>query len=103
MIWMAISIVIFMIMWLSFMLRQHYALTLQDRLIIQEVKFRYFSLSGKRIETLNYPFTDSQLFALRFASDEELLDIVEATIKNNWTPKQIKENIKNWKADERRV
>ena len=85
------------------MLRQHYALGLQDRLIINEFKFRYFALTGKRLETLSYQFSDAQIFALRFSEDEDLIELINKTIENDWSSSEIKQNIKNWKADNKRI
>lgn len=102
-IWLMVSAVIISIIILSFMLRQHYALGLQDRLIINEFKFRYFALTGKRLETLSYQFSDAQIFALRFSEDEDLIELINKTIENNWSASKIKHNIKNWKADNRRI
>lgn len=103
MIWSAISAVLILIIVLSFMLRQHYALGLQDRLIINEFKFRYFTLSGNRLENSTYHFSDSQIFALRFAEDEDLMELMHQTAQNDWSSTQIKQNIKNWKADNKRI
>lgn len=102
-IWLMVSAVIISIIILSFMLRQHYALGLQDRLIINEFKFRYFALTGKRLETLSYQFSDAQIFALRFSEDEDLIELINKTIENNWSASKIKHNIKNWKADNKRI
>lgn len=102
-IWLAISVIIISIIVLSFMLRQHYALGLQDRIIINEFKFRYFALTGKRLETLSYQFSDAQIFALRFSEDEDLIELMNKTIENDWSSSKIKQNIKNWKADNRRI
>lgn len=44
-----------------------------------------------------------QIIALRFASDEELLTLIDRTLKENLAPKQIKEAIKNWIPDNKRV
>lgn len=103
MIWTAISVVIFLMIFLAFMLRQHYALGLQDRLIITEFKFRYFTLSGNRLENSTYHFSDSQIFALRFAEDEDLMELMHQISQNDWSSTQIKQNIKNWKADNKRI
>ncbi|PZU87609.1 MAG: hypothetical protein DI529_06730 [Chryseobacterium sp.] len=102
-IWLVISAVIISIIVLSFMLRQHYALGLQDRIIINEFKFRYFALTGNRLESLPYQFSDSQIFALRFSEDEDLIELINKTIENDWSSSKIKQNIKNWKADNRRI
>lgn len=102
-IWFVLSGAIFLIIWFAFMMRQHYALTLQNRIIIDEVKFRYFRLTGKSIDEMSYDFSDSQLFALRFANDDEFLKLVEDTVSENLNADHIKKRIKNWKADNRRV
>ena len=49
-IWIMISVILLFLFWLAFMLRQHYALTLQDRLAKTELRYRYFSLTGQRLE-----------------------------------------------------
>lgn len=102
-IWFVLSGVIFLIVWVAFMMRQHYALTLQNRIIVDEVEFRYFRLTGKSIDEMSYTFRDSQLFALRFANDDEFPKLVEDTASENLNANQIKQRIKNWKADNRRV
>jgi len=102
-IWAVISAVIILIMVLSLMLRQHYALGLQDRIIVNEFKLRYFTLTGNRLENSTYHFSDAQVFALRFAEDDELMELMHQTAQNDWSPSQIKRNIKNWKADNSRV
>ena len=102
-IWSAIAAVVILMIVLSFMLRQHYALGLQDRIIINEFKLRYYTLTGNRLENSTYHFSDAQIFALRFAADDELMDLMHQTVQNNWSPSKIKRNIKNWKADNSRV
>ena len=102
-IWAVISAIIVLIIVLSLMLRQHYALGLQDRIIVNEFKLRYYTLTGNRLENSTYHFSDAQIFALRFATDDELMDLMHQTVQNNWSPSKIKRNIKNWKADNSRV
>jgi len=102
-IWAVISAIIVLIIVLSLMLRQHYALGVQDRIIVNEFKLRYYTLTGNRLENSTYHFSDAQIFALRFAEDDELMDLMHQTVQNNWSPSKIKRNIKNWKADNSRV
>jgi hypothetical protein len=45
----------------------------------------------------------SQVIALRFAPDEELVDLVNRAINENLTQTDIKKAIKNWKGDYHRV
>ncbi len=102
-IWIFISVVFVFLFCLAFMLRQHYALMLQNRIIRLEIRYNYFTLTGKRFEEIEYHFNDSQLFALRFASDNELVSLVEKSIKEKLSGDEIKKAIKNWKPDHERV
>lgn len=102
-VWIFISILNLAITLLSFMLRQHYALTLQDRIVRLELRYRYFTLTNERLELLEKNLSDSQLFALRFAPDEELPNLVNSAIAENLSATAIKKSIKNWFADDQRV
>lgn len=102
-IWSFISAVFIVLFCLAFMLRQHYALTLQNRIVRLELRYRYFSLTRKRLENFEYRLKDEQLFALRFAPDDELVELVEKTLFENLSGTEIKKAIKNWKGDYNRV
>ncbi len=102
-IWIFITLILVLIIWLSFMLRQHYALTLQNRLVRLEMRHKYSMLTGKDFEPIEAKLSFGQIAALRFASDDELVPLVVKTLKENLSPKTIKESIINWKADKRRV
>ncbi len=80
-----------------------YALILQDRVIRLEMRQRYFELTGKRFADTETKLSLKQIIALRFASDEELLTLIDRTLKENLAPKQIKQAIKNWVPDNNRV
>lgn len=101
--WMAIAAVIALVIWVSFMMRQHYALTGQNRIIKLEMRFRYYVLTGKRFEPLEAQLSFGQLAALRFASDEELQGLIDRAINEKLAPKDIKKAIKNWLPDHMRV
>jgi len=45
----------------------------------------------------------SQIIALRFAPDEELVALVEKAVAEKLKSKEIKKTIKNWRADYHRV
>ena len=102
-IWAFITALFVLICCLAFMMRQHYALTLQNRIVRLELCYRYFTLTGKRFEIIEVQLKDEQLFALRFASDEEFLQLIEKTISKNLTNHQIKKAIIHWKGDYHRV
>ncbi|MCR4031491.1 MULTISPECIES: DUF6526 family protein [Flavobacterium] len=102
-IWTFIGVVFVFLFALAFMLRQHYALTLQNRIVRLEMRYRYFTLTGKRFEDFEYKLTDDQIFALRFAPDNELIPLVEDALKNSLSGDAIKKAIVHWKADYHRV
>jgi hypothetical protein len=102
-IWVMISAILLFLFWLAFMLRQHYALTLQDRLAKTELRYRYFSLTGQRLEQFEPDLSHAQLLALRFAGDGELAALVKRSVDENLTATEIKKSIVNWKGDYERV
>ena len=77
-----------------------FALKAQDRAIRAEENMRHFLMTGKPLPSA---LTTRQIIGLRFASDEEFLELIKETIENNLNSKQIKAKIKNWKADHYRV
>ena len=77
-----------------------FPLKAQDRAIRAEESLRYFILSGKAIDKR---LTMGQIIALRFADDEEFLDLAEKAANENLSPKDIKKAINNWRADHHRA
>ncbi len=88
------------ILGLFFVFIRTFPLKVQDRAIRAEESLRHFILTGK---PLSDKLTIHQIIALRFASDAEYLDLVTKAIEQNLAPKQIKESIKNWRADHHRA
>lgn len=101
--WLIVAAGTGMLIFLSFMLRQHYALMLQDRLVRMELRWRYHVLTGKRLETLENQLRFKQLAALRFASDAELPALADRAVNEKLTPDQIKKSIREWQPDDMRV
>ncbi|WP_019946504.1 DUF6526 family protein [Hymenobacter aerophilus] len=85
------------------MLRQHYALTLQDRLLRLEVRQRYFEVTGQSLRPLEEQLKLSQILALRFAGDAELADLTQAAIRENLSSKDIQARIRDFHFDDMRV
>ncbi len=77
-----------------------FALKAQDRAIRAEESLRHYILSGRQIDNR---LTLSQVIALRFASDEEVIALAERAIAENLSNDAIKREIKNWRADHHRV
>jgi len=101
--WAFIAVIFVFLFCLAFMLRQHYALILQNRIVKLELRYRYFVLTGKRLESIEYKFTDDQLYALRFASDAEFLPLIDRALAENLSGDDIKKAIIYWKGDYSRV
>jgi hypothetical protein len=64
---------------------------------------RYFHLTGKTFDEKERELKLGQIIALRFASDAELLNLMDRAIAEKITAKEIKQQIKNWKGDYLRV
>lgn len=101
--WIAITLLFCLVACLSFMMRQHYALNNQNRVVRLELRLRYYQLTGQRLEPLEQKLSLKQLSALRFASDEELPGLIHNAITENLSPDAIKKSIRNWLPDEMRV
>jgi len=76
----------------------------QDRIIRLEETIRYQQLLSPAILQQTHGLTPAQIVALRFAADEELEELVNAIAAGKLAkPKDIKQAIKNWRADTFRV
>jgi Family of unknown function (DUF6526) len=88
---------------LTIFLARDYAKKNQDRIIRLELRLRYLQLTGKRLEEIESHLSLGQLLALRFASDEEFIDMLRDPETQNKTADQIKKQIIQWNADWMRV
>ena len=77
-----------------------YALKAQDRAIRAEESLRYFILTSKMLPSA---LKIGQIIALRFASEDEFIALVDKTIAENLSSNEIKTAIKSWKADYNRL
>ena len=87
---------------LAFLVRIN-PLKVQDRLIRLEEQLRMNTLLPGPLRERIPELTEKQLVALRFASDEEIARLVEETLQNNLSPKDIKKKIEKWRPDYFRV
>ena len=101
--WLMAGALTLLVCWLAYMMRQHYALTLQNRLVRLEMRFRYYALTGRRLEPLEQQLSFGQLAALRFASDEELPALLQRALDERLSPRDIKKSIREWLPDHMRV
>lgn len=71
----------------------------QDRSIRAEENLRHYVLAGKLLDPR---LKISQIVALRFAPDEEFVDLVKCAAEEGLSNDAIKKEIKAWKADHHR-
>ncbi len=77
-----------------------FALRAQDRAIRAEENLRHFVLTGK---LLDRHLRTSQIIALRFASDEEFVELAKMATEEKMRSVAIKKAIKHWRSDHHRV
>jgi len=101
--WILFSIIIFLIFYLAFMVRQHYAVGLQNRMVRLEFKQRYFEIFNLRSDEVEEKLKFGQIAALRFAYDDEFKILLEKALKDNISGDEIKKSITRWRADHHRI
>lgn len=96
----SLIIVIALILGSIYWYARRFALRAQDRAIRAEESLRYFILTGKPLDSR---LRIGQIIALRFASDEELPELVQKAAEKGLRSKTIKRMIKVWRSDNYRV
>lgn len=92
--------VISIILLLCYYLMRSFPLKAQDRAIRAEENLRHYVLAGKLLDNR---LTMSQIIALRFASDDEFVELAKDAAEKNMKSNDIKKAIKNWREDNYRV
>lgn len=80
-----------------------YALKAQDRVIRLEERLRLAMLCPESSRARIPELTESQLIALRFASDAECPALVEKALSSKLAASEIKKDIRNWRPDYFRI
>jgi hypothetical protein len=80
-----------------------YPIKVQDRVIRLEERLRLQALAPAEWHTQIYRLNEGQLIGLRFAGDDEVVALAKQALEENLNRKQIKERIRNWRADEWRI
>ena len=98
-VWILFAILAACILFLAVMLRQHYALGNQDRIVRVEFRLRYLEMFGKRSAAIEQRLSFAQIAALRFAADEEFEPLLIRAINEEMSADEIKKAIRHWNAD----
>jgi len=76
-----------------------YPLHVQNRLIRLEERMRFQQVLPENLRPRIGEISESQLVALRFAPDAELPGLVQRTLSEKLSNKQIKQAIRDWRPD----
>ena len=91
-----ISLILVSIYWYA----RWFALRAQDRAIRAEENLRHFALTGK---LLSKNLRTSQIIALRFAPDDEFVELAQKAAEKQMRSIEIKKAIIKWRSDHHRV
>jgi hypothetical protein len=80
-----------------------YPMKVQDRVIRLEERLRLQALAPAEWHEQIMRLSEDQLIGLRFAGDDEVVELANQALTEKLNRKQIKERIKNWRADNWRV
>ena len=97
----ALIVVIFLCLVPIFIYERTFALKAQDRAIRAEENLRHFVLTGGRL--LDSRITTRQVVGLRFAADDEFVELAKRAADEGLSEDAIKREIGNWRADDDRV
>ncbi|KAB2879683.1 hypothetical protein F9K33_08370 [bacterium] len=96
----AMMVLTFIILTFIYFYARLFALRAQDRAIRAEENLRHFVLTGKLMDPR---LTLQQVIGLRFAKDEEFIELSKRAAAENLSQDDIKKSIQNWRGDHHRV
>ncbi len=96
----SLIVVIMVCLALVSLLARLFSLKAQDRAIRAEENLRHYVMTGKLLDP---KLTVRQIIGLRFASDQEFVELAGRAVEENLTEDAIKKAVKNWRADTYRV
>jgi hypothetical protein len=85
---------------LLFWYSRQFPIKVQDRAIRSEENLRYYVLTGKLLDSR---LTIRQTIALRFAPDEEFVQLADRAVAEGMSPDDIKQAVTEWRADHHRA
>ena len=91
-----VAVILVLLFWYS----RTFAVKVQDRAIHTEESLRHYTMTQKPLDNR---LTRSQVIALRFAPDEEFVELARRALAENMSGDDIKKSIKAWRADHHRA
>lgn len=101
--WNSWVVVLSLVVFLPFFMIRSYPMKVQDRVIRLEERLRLQALAPAEWHTQIYRLSEDQLIGLRFAADDEVLELAKKALEENLNRKQIKERIRSWRPDTWRI
>jgi len=92
-----------LVVFVPFFKLRMYPLRVQDRVIRLEERLRLQALAPAQWHSQIYSLTEDQLIGLRFAADDEVVELAKQALEHHLNRKQIKERIQNWRPDHFRI
>lgn len=96
----SLLVVVFVCLLMLFYYMRSFPLKAQDRAIRAEENLRHFAMTGRMLDSR---LTMRQVIGLRFASDEEFVELSKRAANEGLSETDIKKAIKNWRSDNYRV
>ena len=96
----SLIVVVMICLLLLFFIARLFPLKAQDRAIRTEENLRHYVMTGKLLDP---KLTVRQIIGLRFASDQEFVDLARRAVEENLSEVAIKKAVKSWRADTYRV
>lgn len=97
--WNSWLVVLSVAVFVPYVLIRSYPMKVQDRVIRLEERLRLQALAPAEWHTQIYRLSEDQLIGLRFAADDEVVELAKKALEENLNRKQIKERIRSWRPD----
>lgn len=96
----SLLVAVCVILLFMFFFMRSFAVKAQDRAIRAEENLRHFAHTGRLLDPR---LTIRQVIGLRFASDEEFVDLARRAVDEGLSEDQIKRAVRSWRADHHRA
>ena len=96
----SLLMVVCVILLFMFFFMRSFAVKVQDRAIRAEENLRHFARTGKLLDPR---LTMRQVIGLRFASDDEFIDLARRAVEEGLGEEEIKRAVRSWRPDHHRA